>query len=334
VPVLDIVCSEIDRQTDKRLAAASREVDLVPSEYRTSLPPNWRWQYAAVLRDSGRRPHPTDDDWIRLATRFLEAKQVCPATRSGVEYLRRRFPGLHEAWRIYSVVKNDRLDQRWALEAYLCSGADLDAIAERIREHRDTVTMYAHLFFDVLGKQHLRTYMLNDVIGRSIHYGLTDREYDLLWKLLGFLKGPMFLDCFLLHDGEPMTMTSYAQMSAVRRGLYKDAIEDRAVVAARTGQIDYNREAIFVAYNDLCKLEQAAGPGESQSLIHNNIRQMISSFGFAVADDPGAPAEYTKNGVEYRASYLIERAIGHDVEAPADLAFPPERAGPTTLVEP
>ena len=270
--------------------------------------------------------------------RFLEAKQVCPTTRSGVEDLRRRFPGVYEAWRIYSTVKNDRLDQvaAPALEAYLCSGADLDSIAERIGEHRDTIRVYAHLFFDVIGKQHQRMHMLNDVIGRSIHFGLTGREYDVLWKLFGFLKGPMFLDCFLAHDGEPVKMTSYTQMSRsppwAIQGRHRRSRRRRCPHGPDRLQprSDFRSVQRHVQTGASCRPGRVGVTYSPQHQQDDLLRLRVCRRG----RPRRAPAEFTKNGIEYRASQLIARAIGHDVEAPADLAFPPEKAGPTTLVEP
>jgi hypothetical protein len=298
---------------------------ILPSSHNRMLPPNWRWERARWLREQKRYSRRgRDDSWVSMAYRFQNEWDRCDS-HPAFERLRQRYPGVYSAFEFYS---DEMSDTRWSIEAYLCAEATIKEISTRIGEHPESIYCYANLFFDVAGKQKHWLYMLNKVLGASIHAGLTDRKYDLLWKLLGLLRGPLFLDRFIKRDGQPTRMTSYDQGSSMARDLFKLSLENKALVAAQTVPVAYNQGLIFATYQKMEELEKANGAGaETQGAIVNSIVKMVSTFGFTIASDKPTGDEkcWDDNGRELRSSQLVERALGYDV-LPSPMLLPDELA--------
>jgi len=59
------------------------------------------------------------------------------------------------------------------------------------------ISLYERIFFNVNEKLKNRDYIMTCVIGPSVHSGLSDRDFDLLWKLFGYLYGPVVLNAFV-----------------------------------------------------------------------------------------------------------------------------------------
>jgi hypothetical protein len=70
-------------------------------------------------------------------------------------------------------------------------------IAFRTGCGEDAITVFEALFFNVREKLIYRDYILNPVLAQSITQGLTDRQHDLLWKLVAYAFGPYALDAMI-----------------------------------------------------------------------------------------------------------------------------------------
>lgn len=312
-------------------------VKLIPSSHNQALPPGWRWERASWLLSAGRRyRRKVDDKWVSLAMEFQQ-DMVRATTMVAVERLQHKFPGLYKAWEL---ANDTNKSSRWSIEAYLCADASIDHISQRTCEHKETILCFTNVFFDVRNKQKHRLYMLNKVIGPSVHHGLTDRQYDVLWKLFGLLKGPMFLDRYIYGEESPTQMTSYDQGGPLSRELMRTMADNKALATMRVIQANvYNQEVILNTYNKLLEIEKSSGGttggGSSDgvhSLLMNNINKMICNFNFAI-DGNNQPTEirhWDENGIELRTDELIARSLGQPVpEKPIPvLAFPAEAATP------
>lgn len=227
-----------------------------------------------------------------------------------------RYPGLYWAW-YWRQQDEDDAKTRWTVEAYLCSGATLAQIAARVGEHPGAVGAYAKVFFDVDGKQKHWAWMLNEVIGRSVHSGINDRQYDLLWKLYGLLCGPMFLDMLLRQDGVPIRMTSYNQGSAVADDLIRASIQTKALYAARSIPA-YQSEIIFAAYQKMKEIETAAdNPQRAQGSILNGLNALTENMNyiFGSRSVESLPIKhYDTDGVEARAADIVAAAFGAPIQ--------------------
>lgn len=326
----------------QKLPAAAQAVKLIPGSHHLAMPPAWRWQRAGHLLDAGRPARRgREDPWVAVLRRFrAELSRCYQVAPDRQEYaflrLREKYPALYEAWTIHLDTRNE---MRWKIEAYLCAAAAPQATADRLLQHPETVAVYAQAFFDVVGKTRHWGYMLAEVFSRSIHLGLADRDYDLLWKLWGLLRGPLFLDSVILHTKSADHVTSRDRVDEARRDLYKSNLGHKALQAAGTMPVAYNQEVILAAYNKLVEIEQTAegegGAGGSE-MTAGNIQAALSGFYFAVSrqdsDSPLQHGHYLQDGRELRAAELVAQTLGAASARPAPkalagpgLAFPEPR---------
>lgn len=305
---------------------------LVPSSHNLMVSPTWRWERADWLITNNRHARKKrEDPWVCLAVKFQRELQRCDDFAS-YERLRVKYPGLYAAWEFF---RSTEVSTRWSFEAYLCADATIEHIAERSGEHKESIYCYSKLFFDVAGKTRHWLYMINRVLGPSVHAGLSDRQYDLLWKLYGLLRGPLFLDTIIRYDDQPVRMTAYSQSGTMKKALIKTNLANKALITSRTIRVDYNQEIILASYNKMVEIEEAGGGSEgAQTLIVNNITKTITNFGFEVADEAvmGLQPHYLENGVELRSKDLVLRAFGDtDVDPRMQIGDFPEEIEETAV---
>src|SRR5262245_30161356 len=238
---------------------------LRPTEYNQALPVNWRWERARWLRESGKYARRRKEDgWVIMAKPF-QAELAKATVSAAVERISEKYPGMYWAWRWYD---NPQKQHRWTVEAYLCADEDPTLIAERVRANVETVLCYEKLFFNVRGKTRHWAYIMNEVIGPAVHHGLTDRQYDLLWKLFGLLKGAPLLDAIIRTEQDPGHMNSVQQTNMTMSMLLKSSLGTKALYSARTIPVAYNQQIILEAYNKMVEIEKNTdGSGQSQNLI-------------------------------------------------------------------
>lgn len=303
-----------------------------PSAHNTTLPPDWRWERARWLREHGKNLRKGGEDpWVTLAVKFQ--RELAKADSFAAhDRLGKKYPGVYWAWAHHS---RPEQNTRWTIEAYLCADTPPAGISDRTGQHVETVAAYAHLFFDVMGRTRHRLFMMNEVLGRSIHYGLHERDYDLLWKLLGLLKGPLMLDLIVLGDDEPGQLTNYNQGSKSVNGMIRSSAEYLTWKTVRTTRVDYNQEVILNFYAKLRDIEAKAESGASTaSLLLSNVQAMMVNLGFQFGrpDRHGSPAFLSRHddaAAEPRAGELLRLAMG-DVscdEAIDNLKFPEVKDG-------
>lgn len=306
---------------------------LVPSEFNTAMPPAWRWERARWLRANKKRPRRgVDDEWVSLACQFLD--EVAKAS-TGAACLRLacKYPALYWAWYWYDQPEKQT---RWTLEAYLCAGESVPAAAGRVSQHPLTVGFYTKLFFDVVGRTGDIAYMLNEVLGRSIHDGVTARQYDLLWKYFGLLKGPAFLTSIIHDDCHPGQPVSPNQVAAARAELFKDQATTKALVAMKTLPVAYNQELVFNAYCKLAEIEKKADTAaQAQTMVSQALHEMFTSASFHHGRPPARVdssqlRHYDERGIEPRSRDLVKLALGEAIEAREITLDKPEAKDGTT----
>lgn len=303
-------------------AANMAAMRLLPSQHNVAPPPNWRWERARWLRENGRAPvKGREDRWVCLAYRFQ--KEV--AKLSGLasyERLAKKYGGLYWAWYWYD---QSQWDVRWSMEAYLCAGDAVHSIAERVKKSLETVWCFSNLFFDVAGRTSSKEYMLNEVLGRSVYQGLADRQYDVLWKLYGMLKGPLYLQYLLTHDVDPGQVTAAEQLGAANDTNFRGSLGVKALYAARTIPIPYNQEIIFNTYTKLVEVEKKGQEtGGGQNLVMANVSAVFTNLSLTVGRPDRAAgsrlAYYDGQSAELRANEMLGLAFGQEPAAGDDLA--------------
>ncbi len=280
-------------------------------------PPNWRWERARMLREDGKYARKNrDDEWVRLAMKFQS--KLCGLTSiAGHERLYEEMPGLYAAWHMYAQTEDSGKNNRWGIEAYLCANEAPEDVAKRLGIAPEVVVCFTKMFFDVVGKTRNGLYMLNEVIGRSVHRGIAAREYDLLWKIFGMAGGPRTVSAIMNCNTQPEVIPDNDQATGVRLAeMLKETAVARSLVAIRTIPIEYNQEVIFNFCTKLLEIGQKAdGIGEAKNMIMTNVNAMMVNMGFEFGGKPEREPDhplgaYDSQSAELRAGEQVRLALG------------------------
>jgi hypothetical protein len=297
--------------------------DSSPSLANPFRPPDWRWQRAKMLVQLKKRPRgDSDDAFTKTVRRYASIKAKCKEDLDFME-LEGKFPGIFWAEQIYS---NQAHDTRWAIEARLLANEKLESIADKVSTTTETVLWYERVFFNVLPHLRKPDYIACVVMGRAIHAGLHERDYDLFWKMLGYSYGPKMLDTIILPFVNPMHVTGADQIEAAWDDLYVSTLSKKAAISAMTVPTAYNQCNIMQLYNELKRLEKDSGGGSiAFSSISNNVYAALSQLPFhsgtndhktvvdgrPVVDVPALPY-YDDQSAELRSSEMVAVALGQD----------------------
>jgi hypothetical protein len=171
--------------------------DCVPdSPFR---PPSWRYHRCALLIEQGRSPKPGfDDEGTRRAwPYFVGSASDDTASR---ERLAERYPDIAEAFSFFAGADPQK---RAELEARVLADQAGDEIAAKVGLSPAGVAAYEALFYDVRRSLKADTFIVNCVLGPKVHYGLTPDDHELLLKVYGYARGPVFLDVLLDYFRNP-----------------------------------------------------------------------------------------------------------------------------------
>lgn len=302
-----------------------------PSPHDPFLPPAWRWERARWLREKGKYARRSkEDEWLVQAKAYQSAREKC-VTELDLYELSLKYPGIYYAERIYN---EDRKQTRWAIEARILARQPFEELAEIERTSTEVLLWYEKLFFNVLPYIDSFDYITNVVMGESVHHGLKERDYDLLWKMYGYAGGPYVLDALIRGFNNPQHCTSYDQVRAWLRDDYRFTVERRAAITGRTNTINnFTCDLYMSNWAKLLEIERTAQGGnssEAEALIMENIREMMRTIPFSVnreyrGVDATVMRRYDEAGAELRASELIAVSLGRETEeikAIPTLTFP------------
>lgn len=156
-------------------------------------PPNWRWQRITQLVERrGRISQRRDDEWIVEGRKFLTAANRCQTDEEHID-LAYAAPERYEIWALYEGGKQTE-QTRGAIEARLLAREDVEEIARKTGYPAKAIELYHHWFFDVRDRLAHPDLITTCVFGKSIQAGLSERDFDLLWKLYGYAGGGELLD--------------------------------------------------------------------------------------------------------------------------------------------
>ena len=180
-------------------------------------PPDWRWHRAQLLLmqpDTDFRDR--NDEFVDLALQFLQRDHVSPES-PGVEHIlpETAETAIRDALQVYE----DNDIATWKLQAWLLTGEPMDVIADKLLLPIETVTWYERLFFDTHDRLDNRSFIAHSVIGRKIHYGLSVKDVDIIWRFWAYGGGPCILES-LLADFAEAGRSDYAYLFD---GTYRNA---------------------------------------------------------------------------------------------------------------
>lgn len=289
------------------------------SKDNPARPPNWRWKKAAWMREKGKYLRKeVDDADTEVLRKYQLLKSRC-LTDIGNYNLSIKFPGIYWAEHVRDNVET----LRYTLEARLLANEPLESIAHKTGCTLDTVIWFEKAFFDVLEYLDRQDYITNIVMGESVHRGMNAREFDLLWKLIGYCSGSILLDAYILPFSRSI-VTSADQVPARQAELIKQTLARKAVMASATMSVAYKESAILEFYTRQLEIEKEAGVGSESSTIVNNISCSLKHLGtqFSLERDKGVASQleyYDKSSAELRAGEMLLVSAGKEDPGYRDL---------------
>lgn len=244
-------------------------------------PPDWRWQKARLLREQGRRAsRRRDDEWVTVARNFQGAVARC-ANDWQLADLAEQFPALVDARQL---AEQDGVQSfKWELEARLLANESPDRIAERMVLPATTVRAYEALFFNVQDRLRHLSWIVHAVFGRSIHAGLNERQYDLLWKMYGYFGGAHLVDFMVDTFGDAGKAAGPDKVRAWLENDQRESLARKAAIAARTIPVNsYTQPAILEIAQKYYEIEKAAGTAAGQSAVLGLLNDVMASMAWSV----------------------------------------------------
>jgi hypothetical protein len=311
-------------------------------------PPSWRWERAKLERADAKLARlwrSTDDEFVKKARDFQAARARCKTSYDFL-MLGRRYPRLIHADRLE---REPHIHTKWEIQARLLAGETYERIAERVKVHPEAVAWYAALFFDVADRLANKGWVAHVVLGESLQCGLHEREYDMLWKIYGYIGGPIVLDAMVdrtfcaARPDKPDQLPAYADEEI------EHDVAIKGMIAARTLSVNsYTQPMILEIHQKYKELKQKAegtsgGPG---NMAVANIQVMLESITFSVgastkilsSKDPSKAVGRVKKKIatadgqsaELRSGEILELGVGQEPDGYKELKeikYPEERHG-------
>ena len=245
-------------------------VDLLPAN--PFRPLDWRWRRAGEALE-GRPPlSRRDDRQVRAATALRRKLLVDPVPDAR---LPARLRDYCQAWRLHEA----RTDPSWEaymaeLQARLLSGADDDAIGDRLRLAPGAVAAYEALFFPVRGKP--TGWIVHHAIGSSMHTGLRPDDYATLWRWCGHFGGPVALDFVIDTVVGPTRPRNAGELAAAMRESVRNDLARKAMIAAKTASLnDLTQREMLALFAVLTDRRDVRDPAAGERL-RAGVEQAIS----------------------------------------------------------
>lgn len=305
-------------------------------------PVHWRWNRAVAATTTGpglsRR---RDDKWVQRAARVHLALQQYTAS-TDVDVISEADFDVYWAYELFRHRGEDEEIRRLTphgIEARILARQSYKEIGEQMGLWPGVIEAYEKLFFDVTPKINAKDYIYFTVLGPSIYKGLRTRQYDLLWKLIGYMSGPVALEIVLRMTVNPSCPVDAEAGEAWVTDSVSSDLKLKALLAAKTVAVnDFTATHILTEWNKMVEIERAGGKGNTSEAIAKNVGAMISNFGFhlagqvtvppATADRPrdrAALEPYDALGVELRGDEAMALSLGlpgPDVAELVTLKFP------------
>lgn len=297
--------------------------------------PHWRWLRAVEIDSGGTRATRAVDGedgftWIRRASR-LKRRFEAAGNRSDALYRLVQYD--REMFWAYNMWADDKAPMRWAIEARVLAGESDENIAKRIGTDGGVIAAYTSVFFDVRGFLDNRDYVVNVIMADAVSRGLTERQYDLLWKMFAFHGGSYVLDAVmskvtsLPRPGQADEVAGFFQDFAV------NTMKQKAAVAALTVPINTHTQLAlidsFVKYTEIEKTSE--NTNKAHATIVDNIGAMMAALPFKMGTKLDSAADkmlpFDNGAAELRNDEMMVVAAGGKVpehQIIEELRFPGE----------
>lgn len=303
-------------------------------------PTDWRWQRACYLKKTSRKPtRKHDDKWIAEALRFKYDLDRCK-TDQEYEDLQDNWPHFYLAYEIYDedddTAKTRHHPTRYEIEARILAEESFEAIAWKVYAPEGVIEIYEKVFFNVLDRIQSESYIHNQVIGNDVvQRGLSDKDYDKVWKLYGYRRGPGAVDELVTTFPDARRKLGKGEMLNKWEEDKRQTMNRKAALAARSMSINnFTNLPIVEQQTNIIDVDKKAA-GEGGSTFSNEqwlqiISAMLSSLPWSIGREISPEDALVKQGYnktthkEPRAGQIL--MLGHGegrVPEIVDKKFPP-----------
>lgn len=307
---------------------------------------DWRWLRATGFIDGSERAPsrvadlPAGFKWIRAAIRFARERGTV-ISDSDLSMLKSRRPAIYWAHQIWD---NRSHPLRAEIEARILARQDDHAIGFHTNTSPRIIEAYEALFFHVRDLLHRPAYILHTAIGPSLQRGLSEREFELLWKLFGYFYGPYVLNDLVSKCTNPMWCATPDNTGSAWTDNAIGTLKMKAALAVTTVPVNQQTQLalmdIFTKFIEVERTTDTAGKAHDQVL--DSINAMLHAFPLNVSGldptdkakrlmmDTGPMAAYDASSVEVSYAECLKISTGQRLPNERQLLSerfpePPER---------
>lgn len=281
---------------------------------------NWRWERARALRESKTKINRNfkDDQLTKLAYKFQLELAKCKDDIARWD-LMDEYPALFPAYLIFKRGDNEeRHPMRFAIEARLLAGQSNEEIAECFGISPDIIKYYEKIFFNVREKLNSSDYIMTCIIGPSVQAGLSDRDYDLLWKLFGYLYGPIVLDSFIMTTSRRYRPTTMSEVDAALADDTRSALQRKVAIVTRTFAVNpFSQSELLNIYARFIEVEKEMGGEKGHDVILQNVQVMLDKLPFRTSDIghnvDSKLISYDSSSAELNTNELLNASLGYEL---------------------
>jgi hypothetical protein len=297
--------------------------------------PNWRWLRATQIDGGGPRASravdgPDGFTWIRRASRLKRRYELAG---NQPEQLYRLVQYDRDMFWAHSMWLDERAPTRWVIEARILAGETYEQIATKLGTTPGVIEAYENVFFDVRGLLGNRDYVSAVIMADAVTRGLSERQYDLLWKLFGYHGGPHVLDAVISKVTPSSKPTGPNDVGVFFQEFAVNAVKHKAAIATITMPLNSHTQlALIDAFVKYVEIEKSSETAEkAHGTIIDNIGAMMSALPFRIGtklDSVDAKMlPFDDGAAELNNAELMTVATGgtlEDQQAIVDLRFPGE----------
>lgn len=308
---------------------------------------DWRWNRARAIRENKLqgKARRDNDEYVLAALAFQKELAKCQDDFDRY-LLMEKYPDIYGAYLIHQRGGDEeRHPMRYAIEARLLASQTPRDIAPRFGIEMKVVENYERLFFNVTEKLNNRDYIMTCVISPAVHAGLSDRDYDLLWKLFGYIYGPVVLDTYITTTTCLRRPERVEEVNAVLAEDARSSLQRKVASTIRGYTVNpFTQGELIATYQRLVEMEEKVGGRESKDVILQNVQLMLEKLPIRPPGDAEmiqnqtvALIEYDKGGAELRTDELLQLTMDSGkpdtVGEMTNLSFPAPPA-PVTVTAP
>jgi len=265
---------------------ASTDTPLEHSFMNANRPADWKWR-RALGAVAGTEPGPSrrwDKDvnagWIKRAIQFIE-KNAAATTVAARYDLAHKYPDIYWAHALFISTTNIL---RYSIEAHVLAGSTNTDIAMRTNYAHTMIDTFCNLFFDVRDRLDCKQWVVHSIIGVSVHNGLAERQFDLLWKLYGLMMGPHMLDALELKFVNPNRPTSSDSVGTAIEDDVVSTMKLKASLAAKGVSANNSTYGMLLdRFIGFVEIERNSDTqGQAQSSILQTVESMLNKLPFKV----------------------------------------------------